>query len=267
MAKKPKNIIKRAKRMIKKNYVYVYGYKGTKVTESGVRNLARMYPNVFTSSILNACLKKIGKIGIDCSGFVNKSAGTSLGGSSQIRSSAPKVWKVSDVSHVKTGMFIWRSGHIGLIEVDKNGQKWILEAKGTFYDCTRTKWEERASHFTEYGEIKGVDYSKIEKKKNKKENIEKQSIHNYKKGRVYTLRTEAVVRTTPKNKGVKNQMPYKKMTINAKLHARNENGFGILKQGTRVICKDIKITNNNTVWMKIPSGYICAKTKNKILVD
>lgn len=252
MARKPSEIIKRAKQMIGV-YVYVYGYKRTKVTESGVRSLAKMYPKVFTSSILNACLRKVGKIGIDCSGFVNESAGTSLGGSSQIRSSSPQTWKVSDSSHVKNGMFIWKNGHIGLIEVDSNGQKWILEAKGTFYDCTRTKWENRASHFIEYGKIKGVDYSE-----------EKAT---YKVGQTYTLtKKDMCVRTSAKNKGEKNRILYKDLTSNAKKYAKNVDGFGVLKKGTKVTCKGIKVAKNGTIWMKIPSGYICAKTKNKTFV-
>lgn len=159
MANKPSEIIKNAKKMITDGYVYVYGYKGSKVTKSEVKRLAKLYPSVFTSYILSLALKKVGKMGIDCSGFVCKAAGISHIGSSQIYSNASSKWSVKDLSHVKNGCFIWRSGHVGLIEVDSNGQRWILEAQGTAYDLKRTKFENRYKAFTHYGYIPGVDYS------------------------------------------------------------------------------------------------------------
>lgn len=154
---KASDVIKNAKKMIS-TYVYVYGYKGSKVTKDKVEALARQYPSVYTPSIKKMALAKVGKMGIDCSGFVCKSAGIPHIGSTQIKDSATKTYPVSDSSHVKNGMFIWRQGHIGLIEVDSKGNRYILEAKGTAYDLTRAKWEDRASHFTLYGYIKGVDY-------------------------------------------------------------------------------------------------------------
>ena len=159
MANKPSEIIKKAKKMINDGYVYVYGYKGSKITKNEVKKLAKLYPSVFTSYILSLALKKVGKVGIDCSGFVCKAAGISHIGSSQIYSSAKEKWSISDLSHIKNGCFIWRSGHVGLIEIDDNGQKWILEAQGTVYDLKRTKFEIRYKAFTHYGYIPEVDYS------------------------------------------------------------------------------------------------------------
>ena len=158
MANTPKEIIKVAKQMIKDEWVYVYGYKGNTVTKSGVMTLASQYPKVYSSSIKSMALKKVGKIGIDCSGFVCKAAGISMLGSSQIHEKAKHKWPISNPSHIKNGDYVWRQGHIGLVEIDSDGQKWILEAKGTAYDLKRTKWESRASHFTHYGEIPGVTY-------------------------------------------------------------------------------------------------------------
>lgn len=170
---KSHEVIERAEDMIKAGYVYVYGYKGAKVTRDAVNLLAKQYPSVYTSSIKSMALKKIGKMGIDCSGFVCKAAGISHIGSTQIKSSASKLYPVSDKSHVKNGMFIWRQGHVGLIKVDSKGNKYILEAKGTAYDLTKSKWSDRASHFTYYGEIKGVDYSSNKESKPKKDEPKK----------------------------------------------------------------------------------------------
>lgn len=155
---KASDVIKNAKKMISDGYVYVYGYKGSKVTKDKVESLAKQYPNVYSPSIKKMALAKVGKTGIDCSGFVCKAADTPHIGSTQIKDSATKTYPVSDTKHIKNGMFIWRQGHIGLIEVDSKGNRYIHEAKGTAYDLTTSKWNDRASHFTLYGYIKGVDY-------------------------------------------------------------------------------------------------------------
>ena len=155
MAYKPKEIVKRAKKMKKDGVVYGYGYKYETVTSSNITKYGKMY--AYTTSQYVLMRRKIGKKAIDCSGFVNRAAGTNLGGSSDIRNSSPKVYPISDTSHRKNGMFIWRDGHIGLIY--KSLGKWyIIEAASTAQDITIRTWAERASHFTKYGKIKGVDY-------------------------------------------------------------------------------------------------------------
>lgn len=175
MANKPSKIISEAKRMIAEKYVYVYGYKGTKVTKSGVESLAKQYPNVFTSSIKSMALKKVGKMGIDCSGFVCKAANIPMQGSTQIKEGfvSKKKVNVKNTNSIKNGMGIWRDGHIALLEVDSKGEVWVLEAKGTAYDLVRTKYSERGSHFTYYGKIKGVDYSGTKTVKEIKEQLAK----------------------------------------------------------------------------------------------
>lgn len=157
--KKAKDVTKRAKEMKAQGYIYVYGMKGKKVTKQTVLSLANAYPSVFTASIKEMALKKVGKIGIDCSGYVNEAAGTQHGGSTGIRDSFPTKHKVSNDAYVVDGMGIWRQGHIAEIEVDVNGNAFINEAKGTAYDLTRTSWKERAGHFTCYGKISGVNYN------------------------------------------------------------------------------------------------------------
>lgn len=161
MAYKPSEIIKRAKKMKKDGVVYGYGYKYETVTKSNIASRAKMY--AYTSDQKALMQKKIGKKAIDCSGFVNRAAGTNLGGSQNIKDSSPKCWKVSDPSHVMNGMFIWRSGHIGLIYIEF-GKKYIIEAASTLRDITVSSWESRANAFTHYGKIKGVSYSDEKKK-------------------------------------------------------------------------------------------------------
>lgn len=271
MANKPNTIISNAKKLKRNGYVYVYGCKGEVVTVNGVNSLAKLYPNVFTSSIKAMALKKVGKHGIDCSGFVNKCAGTSLGGSFQIKSSAPHTWSVSDMSHIKNGMFIWKNGHIGLIEVDKEGKVWIHEAMGTAYDLRVSKWSDRASHFTAYGEIKGVDYSgaKAYKAKGntqkKVASTAKHTTSEYTIGKNYTLQSNMKIRSSAKNEGVSNQVKYEDITTNAKQNSKNVNGYAVLLKGTKVTCASVK-TVGTTIWMKIPSGWICAKDSKQVYV-
>lgn len=271
MANKPSTIIANAKKLKKNGYVYVYGYKGEVVTVSGVNNLAKLYPSVFTSSIKTMALNKVGKHGIDCSGFVNKCAGTSLGGSAQIKLSAPHTWSVSNMSHIKNGMFVWKEGHIGLVEVDGNGNVWIHEAMGTAYDLRVSKWSDRASHFTAYGEIKGVDYSDAKAYKTtgstqkKVASTAKKTNSDYAIGNNYTLQANMKIRTSAKNDGVNNQTKYADITTNAKQNSKNVNGYAVLLKGTKVTCASVK-TVGTTVWMKIPSGWICAKDSNRVYV-
>ena len=163
MANSITNAIEIAKKMISDGIVYVYGYKYETVTVSKVNQLAAMYPNVFTPSIKSQALKKVGKIGIDCSGFVCKAFGIPHIGSSQLKSKMSHLYKVSDSTNILNGMIIWRQGHIGIIEVDENGEAWVLEAKGTAYDLVRTKYLSRGSSFTYYGELSGIDYSNARK--------------------------------------------------------------------------------------------------------
>lgn len=163
MANSVTTAISIAKKMITDGVVYVYGYKYEPVTISKVNSLAAMYPSVFSPSIKKMALAKVGKIGIDCSGFVCKAFGISNIGSSQLKAKMVHTYKVSDSSKIMNGMIIWRNGHIGLIEVDEAGEAWVLEAKGTAYDLVRSKYTTRGKSFTYYGELSGIDYSNARK--------------------------------------------------------------------------------------------------------
>lgn len=73
-------------------------------------------------------------------------------------------------------------------------------------------------------------------------------------GDVYVLTVNLYVRQNPKGEAVK----FECLTENGKANAKfDECGNGILLKGTRVTCKDV-ITIDNQVWIKIPSGWICA---------
>lgn len=84
----------------------------------------------------------------------------------------------------------------------------------------------------------------------------------YKMETIYTTQQDLYVRDNPNG----NKIKFEKLTDNAKLHAKKDLfGYAILKKGTRVTCKGIS-ANNSCVWMKIPSGWICAQNSKHIYI-
>ena len=75
---------------------------------------------------------------------------------------------------------------------------------------------------------------------------------------VYTTKVNLNVRTGAGTNYRKKD--FDELTFNAQQHAYKRTG--VLKKGTKVTCKDI-ITNDNEIWFKIPSGFICANYKGK----
>lgn len=81
-------------------------------------------------------------------------------------------------------------------------------------------------------------------------------------GKTYTTQQDLNIRFEPNG----DKKPFEKLTANAKAHAFiGTSGEGILKRGTRVTVKDVQ-TIGSTVWLKIPSGWICGKNSRNIYV-
>lgn len=84
----------------------------------------------------------------------------------------------------------------------------------------------------------------------------------YNVGTTYTTQQDLYVRDNPDG----NKIKFEKLTSNAKEHAKKDIlGYAILKKGTRVTCQGIRATQTCT-WMKIPSGWICARNSKHIYV-
>ena len=78
----------------------------------------------------------------------------------------------------------------------------------------------------------------------------------------YTTQQDLYVRDNPNG----NKIKFDKLTANAKEHAKKDIlGYAILKEGTRVTCKGLYATET-CMWMKIPSGWICARNSKNIYV-
>lgn len=85
----------------------------------------------------------------------------------------------------------------------------------------------------------------------------------YTVGKVYTLEQDLYVRDAANGKKIK----FSNLTMNAQEHGKKDLlGYGILKKGTRVTCQGLKILPNNNEWIKIPSGWICARNSKNIYV-
>lgn len=81
-------------------------------------------------------------------------------------------------------------------------------------------------------------------------------------GMTYTTQQDLYVRDNPNG----NKIKFDSLTDNAKEHAKKDLfGYGILKRETRVTCKDVSRTAT-CIWIKIPSGWICANNSKNIYV-
>ena len=81
-------------------------------------------------------------------------------------------------------------------------------------------------------------------------------------GKVYTTISDLNIREQPFG----TKMKFECITQNAKEHAFfDDYGNAILKKGTRVTCKAIS-KQTNSIWILIPSGWICAKNSKSVYI-
>lgn len=79
----------------------------------------------------------------------------------------------------------------------------------------------------------------------------------YKIGKVYTLQMNLYIRKEPNGR----KLTLNEITENARQHAyKSSDGYAVLKKGTRVTCK--AIDGIKSIWIKIPSGWVCAKSSD-----
>lgn len=84
----------------------------------------------------------------------------------------------------------------------------------------------------------------------------------YKVGFTYTLQANMFVRKSPNGE----KRTYLELTTNAKNHAiKQSDGSACLKKGTIVTCKSVEQVQDCSIWLKIPSGYVCAVDENGIV--
>ena len=91
--------------------------------------------------------------------------------------------------------------------------------------------------------------------------IENKIQSDYIVGKTYTTKVNLNVREGAGTKYKKKD--FDDLTFNAQQHAYKRTG--VLKKGTKVTCLDL-IVNDNEIWIKIPSGYVCANYKGKVYI-
>lgn len=91
--------------------------------------------------------------------------------------------------------------------------------------------------------------------------IENKIQSDYIVGKTYITKVDLNVREGAGTKYKKKD--FDNLSFNAQQHAYKRTG--VLKKGTKVTCLDI-IVNDNEIWIKIPSGYVCANYKGKVYI-
>ena len=83
-------------------------------------------------------------------------------------------------------------------------------------------------------------------------------------GLTYTTNTDLYIRDSAAGE----KIDWYSITTNAQLNAFTDaEGYSILRKGTRVTCKGI-VEKNGQLWMRIPSGFICArKASGQVYVE
>lgn len=73
-------------------------------------------------------------------------------------------------------------------------------------------------------------------------------------GKTYTLKNNMYVRKEPRGR----KKTLAELTADGRKNAYKDGaGAALLKKGTRVTVQDVKTNDDGSVWVKIPSGYVC----------
>ena len=93
--------------------------------------------------------------------------------------------------------------------------------------------------------------------------VEQKKDLGYTIGKIYKLQANMYIRKTPNGK----KLTFNEITANARTNAyADAEGAAILKKGTAVTCKDASEVSGS-VWVKIPSGWVCGKTADRTFIS
>lgn len=81
-------------------------------------------------------------------------------------------------------------------------------------------------------------------------------------GREYTLRSNMSVRTGPGTSY--RRKTHSELTPDGRNHDKNKNGC--LDSGTVVTCQEVR-QNGSQIWIKVPSGWMCARDGNTVYIS
>lgn len=145
-------LIKWAKRLLKEQVRYLYGFKYEKVTASKLARFFAQYPNYYVDSKKSTAQRYIGDMATDCSGLISSCTGV-LRSSQGYHDSAKYIIPVTPyyIGKNTAGLAVWKKGHIGV----SIGKGLTIEAKGINYGVVQTK----DTPWTHYLYLKDIDYT------------------------------------------------------------------------------------------------------------
>lgn len=164
---------------------YVYGMKGTVMTEANFNYLQKKYPKY----VPNSDRKNIGKVCVDCSGLIGWACGihTNAAGWHEKAKKEKNVYSIGSISKAPVGALVWRTGHIGVYSGMKNGKPHYVAADGSKHDTREAPLS--ANDFTHWMLVESV----FSYKKGDEEMVEKGTIIvNGKKCQVDMIRKDGV---------------------------------------------------------------------------
>ena len=126
---------------------YVYGMKGTVMTQSDYDRLKKAYGDYVWDSDRN----KIGKVCVDCSGLISWATGI-IRNSQGYHDTAVSVHPISTVSQAPIGAAVWQKGHIGIY----TGNGTYIAADGSAYGVRRNSLSKAS--FTHWLILKDITY-------------------------------------------------------------------------------------------------------------
>lgn len=126
---------------------YVYGAKGTVMTQADYDRLKNAYGDMVWNSDRN----KIGQVCVDCSGLISWATGI-IRNSQGYHDTAVSVHPISTVSQAPIGVAVWQKGHIGIY----TGNGTYIAADGSAYGVRRNSLSKAS--FTHWLILKDITY-------------------------------------------------------------------------------------------------------------
>lgn len=172
------------------------------------------------------------------------------------RGSTPKLgavicWRAGKVGYGADG-----AGHVGIVEEIK-GKKITVSMSA----WKGTRWYLKTFTIGKYN-YNGLIFQGFIYNPAVKDPVAKKVTLPYKAGGTYTLKANMKVRT-----GAGTKYRWKKrseLTADGQKHAQSGT-YAVLKKGTKVTCQKV-VKSGKNVWLKIPSGYVCAKQGNTVYI-
>lgn len=226
------------------------------------------YVNSMENAILEAknCLKFIGDKKFELPVFLDLEENLIKAfGKQQITNFAIAFCEEIQKNGFKAGVYAnldWFTNYIDVNKLIEKGLKiWLAQWNNKITaPFSPNYWQ-----YTSKGQVHGIEgrvdldisYDDISKTVNNVYNSVEKS--KFEKGKTYITQVDLNVRTGPgTNFSIKK---YQDLTKDGKNHAYKQN-YACLKKGTKVTCLNI-IKENNNIWFRIPSGFVCALYNGK----